>query len=59
MMDRPRRLVRALMLALVAAAALTCAGCNSGYGVGVAAGAPARWGGGSSGPPIFVGGPSY
>jgi hypothetical protein len=50
--------LRALVLAIVVAATFALSSCVSGSGVGVGVGAPARWGGGSSGPPIFVGGPS-
>lgn len=51
---------RVFMLALVLAAALASWSCNGADGVGVGMGYPSRWGGGgSSGPPIFVGSPVY
>jgi predicted small secreted protein len=47
---------RALILALLLAAALTSSSCNDvGFGQAVPTGS--RWGGGSSGPGVFVGGP--
>ena len=51
-------LPRLILLTAVVAAALISWSCVNGAGVGVGVGAPARWGGGSSGPPIFVGGPA-
>jgi hypothetical protein len=50
------RMTRVLACALVALAALTASGCDEG-GIGV--GLPtsgARWGGGSGGPDVLVGG---
>jgi len=50
---------RVLILALVLLCALVSSSCQSDTGIGVGMDYPARWGGGSSGPPIFVGGPSF
>jgi hypothetical protein len=47
-------LVLALMTALLASACLV-----STPSVGEGMDMPARWGGGGSGPPVFVGGPSH
>ena len=49
---------RIVILAFVVAAALAASSCDNVNGMGVGMGYPARWGGSSSGPPIFVGGPS-
>jgi hypothetical protein len=47
---------RALILALLLTAALASSSCNDvGFGQAVPAGA--RWGGGATGPGVFVGGP--
>jgi len=58
-MKRPHRLSRLVYIALLLAAALASASCTASSGVGVGMDYPARWGGGTSGPPIFVGGPSF
>ena len=58
-MHRYSRLTRLLLFALLLAAAFASASCDSASGVGVGMDYPARWGGGTSGPPIFVGGPSF
>ncbi len=50
---------KALLLAVVLVVALVASSCESGAGVGVGTGYPTRWGGGASGPPVFVGGPAY
>ncbi|HET9369773.1 MAG TPA: hypothetical protein VFO19_05975 [Vicinamibacterales bacterium] len=51
---------RLFLIALLVAAALVASSCDSVSGVGMGVGTTARWGGGgTSGPPIFVGGPSY
>jgi hypothetical protein len=52
---------RLLIVAFVVASALASWSCTSASGIGVGMEAPTRWGGGgsSSGPPIFVGGPSF
>jgi hypothetical protein len=39
-------------------AALVMSACVNGAGFGVEAGYPAVWGGGGTGPPIFVGSPA-
>ena len=49
---------RVLLLVLVLLCALTSSSCQSDTGIGVGMDYPARWGGGTSGPPIFVGGPA-
>ena len=49
---------RALLFGLVLAAALASASCNTSGGIGVGIGTTARWGGSTSSPPVFVGGPS-
>jgi hypothetical protein len=56
-MSRSHFLPRVLSLALLIAFALLSWSCEGGGGVGVGVGTPTRWGGGTSGPPIFVGGP--
>jgi predicted small secreted protein len=56
-MNLPRFAPRALILALLLAAALASSSCNEVGGFGQAVPAGARWGGGSSGPGVFVGGP--
>jgi len=58
-MNSAKRVTRIMILAVVIAAALVASSCEGGVGVGVSTGYPARYGGGTSGPPIFVGGPSY
>lgn len=49
---------RVRILLVVIAAALVSASCDSGGGMGVGMSYPARWGG-TSGPPVLVGGPVY
>ena len=49
---------RAAIVILLMFAALVASSCNDVSGVGVGVGTTARWGGSSSSPPIFVGGPS-
>jgi len=58
-MNRPNLAPRVLILAVAIAAALASSSCDSASGMGVGVGTPARWGGSSSSPPVFVGGPSY
>jgi hypothetical protein len=58
-MKRPNIVTRVVLLVLVLIAALTASSCQSDTGIGVGMDYPARWGGGGSGPPIFVGGPSF
>ena len=53
--------IRLWVIALFLAGALAAASCVNGAGIGAGMDYPARWGGGgsgSTGPPIFVGGPS-
>jgi hypothetical protein len=49
---------RAVIVMLLLFAALAASSCDSVSGVGVGVGTTARWGGSTSSPPIFVGGPS-
>ena len=49
---------RVLILALTLTAALVSQSCDGSGGFGMGSDYPARWGGGSSSPPVFVGGPS-
>jgi predicted small secreted protein len=49
---------RTLIVILVMFAALVASSCDSVSGVGVGIGTTARWGGTTSSPPVFVGGPS-
>ena len=59
MINRRMPVVRVVALAVLIVTALASSSCDSGGGIGVSAGTPARWGGTSgAGPPIFVGGPS-
>jgi hypothetical protein len=58
-MKQPNLVSTAFTLTVLVVAALLSSGCNSGSGMAVGVGAPTRWGGGTSGPPIFVGGPSF
>ena len=57
-MKLPRRVSRPLIVMLLTFIALAASSCVNQSGVGVGVGTPARWGGTSSGAPIFVGGPS-
>jgi hypothetical protein len=47
------------MITVLVVAALLSSSCDSGGGMAVGVGAPTRWGGGTTGPPVFVGGPSF
>ena len=58
-MNNAKRASRIMILAVVIAAALVASSCEGGTGVGVGTGYPTRWGSGTGGPPVFVGGPSY
>jgi hypothetical protein len=60
-MKQPNLASTAFTLTLLVLAALLSSSCDSAGGMAVGVGAPTRWGGGggSSGPPIFVGGPSF
>jgi predicted small secreted protein len=55
-MKLPRLTARAVIVLLLMFVALVASSCDNVSGVGVGVGTTARWGG-SSGPPIFVGGP--
>ena len=56
-MNRRRGIARVLIVGLLLVAALAAGSCDSASGIGVGAGPPARWGGGS-GPPVWPGGPA-
>ena len=57
-MKQKDRVSTAFMLSVLVVAALLSSSCDSGGGgMGVGVSAPVRWGSGTSGPPIFVGGP--
>jgi hypothetical protein len=59
-MLRLRLAGRVLLAALALAGVVAASSCNGASGIGVGVEAPTRWGGGgSSGPPIFAGGPSF
>jgi hypothetical protein len=49
---------RVFILAALLAVALVASSCDNGYGMGVGMDYGARWGGGSSGPAVLVGGPT-
>jgi hypothetical protein len=57
-MHRLTRPARVLVLALALAAAITSSSCDGPSGVGVGVTSRGGWGG-SVGPPVFVGGPSF
>jgi hypothetical protein len=50
---------RAAIVMLLMFAALAAHSCDNVSGVGMGVGTTTRWGGSASGPPIFVGGPSF
>jgi len=58
-MNSAKLVSRVVILAALVVVAVVASSCESGAGVGVGTGYPTRWGGGSSGPPVFVGGPGY
>ena len=58
-MKLPPLAARALLLTLLTMAAVAAHSCDSVSGVGMGVGTTSRWGGGSSSPPVFVGGPSF
>jgi hypothetical protein len=58
-MKRPTLTPRIVILAVALVVTLVSLSCDSSAGMGVGVGYPARWGGGTSGPPVFAGGPSY
>ena len=58
-MKLPHLTSRAVIVMLLMFVALAASSCDNASGVGVGVGTTARWGGSSSGPPIFVGGPVH
>ena len=58
-MKRPPLATRAAIIVLLTLAAVAAHSCDSVSGVGMGVGTTSRWGGGSSSPPDFVGGPSF
>ncbi len=58
-MKQPNLVSTVFLLTVLVVAALLSSSCDSGGGMAVGVGAPTRWGGGSMGPPIFAGGPSF
>jgi hypothetical protein len=57
-MNRQNLFALVCFCSLLVAATLMMSGCVNGGGFGVGAGYPAVWGGGGTGPPIFVGSPA-
>jgi hypothetical protein len=57
-MKQPNLVSTALMLTVLVVAAILSLGCDSG-GMAVGVGAPTRWVGGTTGPPVFIGGPTF
>jgi predicted small secreted protein len=57
-MKVPPLVSHSVIVMLLLFAALAASSCDSVSGVGVGVGTTARWGGSTSSPPIFVGGPS-
>jgi hypothetical protein len=58
-MSRHNLFARVLFCALILVAVLVTSSCESAAGIGIGFSSPTVWGaGGSSGPPIFVGGPA-
>jgi hypothetical protein len=58
-MNRAHLVLRILIPALALIVPLVSSSCDSGTGVGAGVAYPTRWGGGNTGPSVFVGGPSY
>jgi hypothetical protein len=58
-MRLPPIATRAAIILLLTLAAVAAHSCDSVSGVGMGVGTTSRWGGGSSSPPVFVGGPSF
>jgi hypothetical protein len=58
-MKRSNLIPRVVLLAIAVAVTLASLSCDSSAGMGVGVGYPARWGGGTSRPPVFAGGPSF
>jgi len=56
---RHSAVTRAIVLMLLLFSAFVSSSCQSDTGIGAGMDYPARWGGGTSGPPVFVGGPSF
>ena len=57
-MKLPHLASRAVIVMLLMFVALAAFSCDNVSGVGIGVGTTARWGSSTSGPPIFVGGPS-
>ena len=57
-MKLPHVASQAVIVMMLMFAALAAFSCESVSGVGIGVGTTTRWGGSTSGPPIFVGGPS-
>ena len=58
-MSRQNVFARVFFCSLILAAALVMSSCVNDMGVGIGFSSPSVWGaGGTTGPPIFVGGPS-
>ena len=57
-MKVPASVSRAIIVMLLMLVALAASSCDSASGIGVGVGTTARWGGSTSSPPVFVGGPS-
>jgi hypothetical protein len=59
-MSRQNPFARVFFCSLILAAVLVMSSCENSAGIGIGFSSPSVWGtGGASGPPIFVGGPSY
>jgi len=58
-MSRHNPFARVLFCFVILAAVLVMSSCENSAGIGIGFGSPTVWGaGGTSGPPIFVGGPA-
>lgn len=58
-MNRQNLLTRVFFCFLILAASLVTSSCENSAGIGIGFSSPSVWGaGGTTGPPIFVGGPS-
>ena len=58
-MKQPNLVSTTFMLTVLVVAALLSSRCDSSGGMAVGVGTAPRWGGGGSGPPVFVGGPRF
>jgi len=58
-MKLPDLVSKTFVLTMLVVAVLMSSGCDSYGGMAVGVGAPTRWGGGTTGPPVFVGGPGF